>query len=137
MPQEGVIPKRTLGALVADHLGTSTPYATYNLQPRGCMFVLPGTQVYEGMVVGEHIRQNDLDVNVCKEKKLTNVRNTGHDDAPVLVTPRQMPLERCLEWIKDDEMVEVTPEAIRLRKRILAQNRRPKPKTREVEADDA
>jgi GTP-binding protein len=137
MPYTGPIPKRTLGALVADRLGTSTPYAINNLQSRGYFFVSPGTQVYEGMVVGEHARDNDLDVNICKEKKLTNVRNTGHDDAPVIITPRPMPLERCLEWIKDDEMVEVTPQAIRLRKRVLAQNRRPRPKDRdrEVEAD--
>jgi GTP-binding protein len=125
MPWGGPIPKRTLGALVADRLGNATPYAINNLQPRGPFFVAPGTQVYEGMVVGEHIRPSDLDVNVCKEKKLTNVRNTGHDENMVLTTPRPMPLERCLEWIKDDEMIEVTPQAIRLRKRVLASNRRP------------
>jgi len=137
MPWTGPIPKRTLGALVSDRLGVSTPYALNNLQSRGAFFIGVGVQCYEGMVVGEHARDNDLDVNVCKEKKLTNVRNTGHDDAPVLTTPRQMPLERCLEWIKDDEMVEVTPEAIRLRKRVLAMNRRPKPKNRELERDEA
>jgi len=131
--KEGSIPKRSLGALVSDRAGISTPYASNNLQPRGTLFVVPGTQVYEGMIVGEHSRDNDLDVNICREKKLTNVRNTGHDENVVLSPPRQMTLERSLEWIKDDEMVEVTPQAIRLRKRILAQNRRPRPKDRDSE----
>ncbi len=135
MPWGGPIAKRTLGALVSDRLGVATPYAINNLQSRGPFFVSPGTQVYEGMVVGEHIRGNDLDVNVCREKKLTNVRNTGHDENMVITPPRVMTLERCLEWIKDDEMIEVTPHAIRLRKRVLAANRRPTVKDRDRDRD--
>ncbi len=125
MPWSGPIPKRNLGALVADRTGMATPYAIYNLQPRGVIFVLAGTQVYEGMIVGEHARDNDLNVNICREKKLTNVRAAGRDENVILTPARQMSLERCIEWIRDDEMIEVTPQAIRLRKRVLAANRRP------------
>ncbi len=121
----GPIPRRTSGALVADRTGPTTPYALFHLQPRGVLFVPSGTQVYEGMIVGEHSRDNDLNVNACREKKLTNIRAAGKDENTVVSTPRHMTLERSLEWIRDDEMVEVTPEAIRLRKRILAANRRP------------
>ena len=85
----------------------------------------PGTTVYEGMVVGEHARDNDLNVNCCREKKLFNVRASGKDDALQLAPPRDMPLERCLEWVQDDKMVEVIPDANRVRKRTLASNRRP------------
>ncbi|MBN1960810.1 MAG: translational GTPase TypA [Deltaproteobacteria bacterium] len=136
MPHSGAIPKRIAGALVADRLGIATPYAINNLQSRGAFFISPNTQVYEGMIVGEHIRPNDLDVNVCREKKLTNVRSTGHDENVAIVTARQMPLERCLEWIKDDEMIEVAPEAIRLRKRILAANKRPSTKDKDREREE-
>jgi GTP-binding protein len=124
-PWGGPIPKRSLGALVADRTGPTTPYAIFNLQPRGTMFVPPGANVYEGMIVGEHSRDNDLNVNICREKKLTNIRAAGRDENIIITTAREMTLERCIEWIKDDEMVEVTPEAIRLRKRILSGNRRP------------
>jgi GTP-binding protein len=124
-PWSGPITKRSAGALVADRAGVTTPYALFNLQPRGTLFVVPGVQVYEGMIIGEHSRDNDLNVNVCREKKLTNIRAAGKDDATTLAPPRDMPLERCLEWIRDDEMVEVTPQMIRLRKRVLAANRRP------------
>ncbi len=121
----GPIEKRSRGALVADRSGTTTPYSLFNLQPRGELFIGSGVTVYEGMVVGEHARDNDLNVNVIREKKLTNVRAAGKDDATILAPPRDMTLERCLEWIRDDEMVEVTPEAIRIRKRVLAANQRP------------
>ncbi len=124
-PWSGPIPKRSLGALVADRLGPSTPYAIFHLQERGIMFIREGTEVYEGMVIGEHARDNDLNVNICREKKLTNIRAAGRDENVILTPPRDMTLERCIEWIKDDEMIEVTPEAIRLRKRILPANRRP------------
>ncbi len=124
MPWNGAIPKRTLGALVSDRAGIATPYAIFHLQPRGPMFIGAGTQVYEGMVIGEHCRDNDLNVNICREKKLTNIRAAGRDENVILTPPRAMPLERCLEWIRDDEMVEVTPQALRLRKRTLAANRR-------------
>ncbi|MEZ4271781.1 MAG: hypothetical protein R3C68_10240 [Myxococcota bacterium] len=121
----GPIARRESGALVSDRAGQTTPYALFNLQPRGVLFIPPSTQVYEGMVVGEHNRKNDLNVNVVREKKLTNVRAAGKDDSTTVSPPRHMNLERALEWIRDDEMVEVTPEMIRIRKRVLASNRRP------------
>jgi len=124
-PWMGPIPKRASGALVSDRAGVTTPYALYHLQPRGTLFVPPGTQVYEGMVVGEHTRPNDLNVNVVREKKQTNVRSAGKDDATSPSPHREMSLERSLEWVRDDEMVEVTPDAIRMRKRVLAANQRP------------
>lgn len=128
IPWVGPINRRQSGALVADRAGHATPYALSSLQPRGVLFVPPGTQVYEGMVVGEHSRENDLNVNVCREKKLTNVRAAGKDDAVTIAPPRDMTLERCLDWIRDDEMIEVSPETIRLRKRVLQANRRPQSK---------
>ncbi|MBW2701914.1 MAG: translational GTPase TypA [Deltaproteobacteria bacterium] len=124
VPWAGPLPKRLNGALVSDRLGKATPYALFHMQPRGVLFVRPGTEVYEGMVVGEHCRENDLNINAVRPKKLTNVRASGKDEATVVSPPRLMPLERCLEWVEDDEMVEVTPDAIRLRKRILPANRR-------------
>ena len=124
IPWSGPIPQRSSGALVADRAGVSTPYALFHLQARGVLFVPPGTRVFEGMIVGEHSRDNDLNVNVCREKKLTNVRAAGKDDNILLAPPRQMSLERCLEWIRDDEMIEVTPAAVRLRKRALDKHRR-------------
>lgn len=119
MPWGGPIERRTNGALVADRQGPSTPYALFNLQPRGVLFVPPGVDLYEGMVVGEHNRPNDLWVNACREKKLTNVRAAGKDENVILAPPRDMTLEKSLEWIRDDEMVEITPKAIRMRKRSL------------------
>ncbi|KAK1548512.1 hypothetical protein Q3G72_015793 [Acer saccharum] len=124
-PWSGPITKRSAGALVSDRNGETTPYALNNLQSRGDFFVPPSTTVYEGMVVGEHNRDNDLNVNVCREKKLSNMRASGKDDAVSIAPHRDMSLEQCLEWVRDDEMVEVTPDAIRLRKRVLASNRRP------------
>jgi GTP-binding protein len=109
---------------VADRTGRATGYAIEGLQPRGELFISPGDEVYEGMVVGENARPNDLDVNITKEKKLTNMRASGSDDMIRLVPPRLMNLEQALEFIKEDELVEVTPASFRLRKRILAANRR-------------
>ncbi|MEE2962072.1 MAG: translational GTPase TypA [Myxococcota bacterium] len=125
IPWCGPIPQRKPGALVADRNGTTTPYALHNLQPRGTMFCPVATLVYEGMIIGEHNRDNDLNVNCVREKKLTNVRASGKDDASVVSPPREMSLEQCLEWIRDDEVLEITPEAIRIRKRILPANLRP------------
>ena len=125
-PWHGAIPARATGALVADRQGPTTAYAIYNLQERGKIFVEPGTEVYEGMIVGENARANDLDVNVTKEKKQTNMRASTADEAIRLIPPRKLGLEQAIEFINDDELVEVTPKSIRLRKRVLAANMRPK-----------
>ncbi|HSC89241.1 MAG TPA: translational GTPase TypA [Polyangiaceae bacterium] len=125
-PYAGPMLRRASGALVADRLGPATPYALMGLQPRGIMFINEGTEVYEGMIIGEHNRENDLDVNVCKEKKLTNVRASGKDENVVLTPPRVLTIDTALEWIDRDELVEVTPDSIRVRKRVLDQNRRPR-----------
>jgi GTP-binding protein len=125
-PWHGAIAARAAGVLVADRPGVATAYAIFNLQERGEIFVEPGTAVYEGMVVGENARQNDMDVNVTKEKKQTNMRASTADEAIRLIPPRQLSLEQAIEFINDDELVEVTPRRIRLRKRILAGNLRPK-----------
>ncbi|HEX9800241.1 MAG TPA: translational GTPase TypA [Thermoanaerobaculia bacterium] len=123
-PWHGEIEHRPTGALVADRAGRATAYAIEALQPRGELFVSPGEEVYEGMLVGEHARGNDLDVNIVREKKLTNMRASGADDAVQLVPPRRLNLEQALELIEGDELVEVTPKAMRLRKRVLQANRR-------------
>ncbi|PYQ70319.1 MAG: translational GTPase TypA [Acidobacteria bacterium] len=125
-PWHGAIPSRVNGALVADRPGPATSYAIYNLQERGEIFIDPGTQVYEGMIVGENARPNDMDVNVTKEKKQTNMRASTADEAIRLIPPRKLGLEQAIEFINDDELVEVTPASIRLRKRVLAANMRPK-----------
>src|SRR5213079_2613412 len=125
-PWHGAIPARATGALVADRTGTATAYAIYNLQERGEIFVDPGTAVYEGMIIGENSRPNDMDVNVTKEKKQTNMRASTADEAIRLIPPRRLGLELSIEFINDDELVEVTPASIRLRKKILAANMRPK-----------
>jgi GTP-binding protein len=128
-PWHGAIPTRSTGALVADRTGIATAFAIFNLQERGEVFVEPGTPVYEGMIVGENSRQNDLDVNVTKEKKQTNMRASTADEAIRLIPPRRLGLEQALEFINDDELVEVTPGSIRLRKGILAANMRPRSRT--------
>jgi GTP-binding protein len=125
-PWHGPIPSRLTGALVADRAGVATAYAIANLQERGVMFISPQTQVYEGMIVGENARQADMDVNITKEKKQTNMRASSADEAIRLVPPHLMGLEQAIEFINDDELVEVTPKSIRLRKKILEANRRPK-----------
>ena len=123
-PWQGDITQRSRGALVADRPGRSTAYAIEHLQPRGTMFVAPGDQVYEGMIVGENARANDLDVNITKEKKLTNMRAAAADTTVRLHPPRSFSLEQSLEFISDDELVEVTPKAYRLRKKVLRANMR-------------
>src|ERR1041385_1106287 len=122
---------RSTGSLVADRMGETTTYALFNLQERGTLFVRPGTRVYEGMIIGENTRAVDLDVNAIKEKKLTNMRASSADDAMRLVPPKDLSLEQAIEFIADDELVEVTPESIRLRKRVLPGNMRPKKKEAE------
>jgi GTP-binding protein len=121
---QGEIPMRPTGSLVADRPGVATGYAIFNLQERGEMFVAPGTEVYEGMIVGENARDADLNVNIVKEKKLTNMRASTADEAIRLVPPRLLNLEQALEFIREDELVEVTPKSIRLRKKILKANQR-------------
>src|SRR5215210_3207063 len=125
-PWHGAIPARANGALVADRAGIATSYAIFNLQERGEIFIDPATTVYEGMIIGENARPSDMDVNVCKEKKQTNMRASSADEAIRLIPPRKLGLEQAIEFINDDELVEVTPTSIRLRKRILASNMRPK-----------
>src|SRR6266436_6158964 len=125
-PWHGAIPSRANGALVADRAGVATSYAIFNLQERGEIFIDPGTQVYEGMLIGENSRPADMDVNVTKEKKQTNMRASSADEAIRLIPPRRLGLEQAIEFINDDELVEVTPTSIRLRKRILAANMRPR-----------
>jgi GTP-binding protein len=129
-PWQGPIAKRATGALVADRPGKTTTYALYHIQPRGELFIKESTAVYEGMIVGENSREADIDVNVVKEKKLTNMRASGADEALRLVPPRLLSLEQALEFIKEDELVEVTPQTIRLRKKILEANKRPKNRER-------
>jgi len=126
IPYQGEIPQRPTGALVADRRGQTTTYALNGLQERGILFVGPGVEVYEGMIVGEHSRDNDLDVNVVREKKMTNMRASTADDAIRLVPYTTLNLEQAIEFIADDEFVEVTPKSLRLRKKILQANRRPK-----------
>jgi len=132
----GEIPHRVTGALVSDRNGSTTAYALWGLQERGELFVGPGEEVYEGMVVGENARDNDLDVNIVREKKLTNMRSSTADEAIRLVPFKNLNLEQAIEFIADDELVEVTPKTLRLRKKILQQNRRPKrnQQPKEVEA---
>ena len=125
-PWHGAIPARPTGVLVADRAGVATAYAIFNLQERGEIFIDPGTIVYEGMLIGENSRPADMDVNVTKEKKQTNMRASSADEAIRLIPPRKLGLEQAIEFINDDELVEVTPATIRLRKRILAANARPK-----------
>jgi GTP-binding protein len=118
-PWQGRIGKRTTGAIVADREGDTVAYACFYAQERGSLFVQPGDRVYRGMIVGEHAHENDIDFNICKEKKLTNIRAAGRDENIILTPPREMGLEKALEWIAEDELVEVTPSSIRLRKRFL------------------
>jgi GTP-binding protein len=125
-PWHGAIPARVTGALVADRAGPATAYAISNLQERGEIFIEPSEQVYEGMIIGENARASDMDVNVTKEKKQTNMRASTADEAIRLIPPRKLGLEQAIEFINDDELVEVTPKSIRLRKKILAANMRPK-----------
>ena len=121
---QGDIPMRPTGSLVADRVGKTTAYAIWNLQERGEIFISPGVEVYEGMIIGENARSVDLDVNIVKEKKLTNMRSSTADEAIRLVSPRILNLEQAIEFIREDEFVEVTPQSIRLRKKTLQANKR-------------
>jgi GTP-binding protein len=118
-PWQGDIPHRAAGALVADRPGRTTAYAIGHLQARGEMFLAPGDEVYEGMIVGENSRDNDMDVNITKEKKQTNMRASTDEATVRLIPPRVMSLEQALEFLREDELLEVTPKAFRLRKKIL------------------
>jgi GTP-binding protein len=124
MEWQGDIETRPTGSLVSDRAGHATGFAIYNLQERGVIFISAGTEVYEGMIIGENARGKDLDVNIVKEKKLTNMRSSTADEAIRLVPPRILNLEQALEFIRDDELVEITPKSIRLRKKILKANMR-------------
>ena len=126
-PWHGPLTKRSTGTLVADRPGKTTTYALFHLQPRGTLFVKENTLVYEGMVIGENSRENDLNVNVTKEKKLTNMRAAGSDDALQLIPPKLLSLEQAIEFIKEDELVEVAPTSVRVRKKTLESSKRSKP----------
>ncbi|MDO7867804.1 translational GTPase TypA [Nocardioides jiangxiensis] len=126
MPWAGEIRARNNGSLVADRAGSATAHAMTSLQERGVIFVKPGTEVYEGMIVGENSRQDDMDVNITKEKQQTNIRSATSDNFEKLTPPRELSLEQCLEFCRDDECVEVTPEMVRIRKVILDKNERAK-----------
>ncbi len=125
-PYKGPIEGRKNGVLIAMEAGETVAYSLFNLQDRGILFVGPGVQVYEGMILGQHAKENDLVVNSCRGKKLTNVRASGSDEAVRLTPARVLSLEQALEYIADDELVEITPESIRLRKRYLDANDRKK-----------
>jgi GTP-binding protein len=120
----GEFPSRFTGSIVSDRQGHAVAYALYNLEPRGHIFITPNDPVYEGMVVGEHNKDKDIDVNPCKEKKLSNMRAAGKDENVVLSPVKPMTLERAIHFIREDEMVEVTPSSIRLRKTVLSLNKR-------------
>jgi GTP-binding protein len=121
---KGPIRQRNSGSLVAFEAGAATTYGLHGAQERGQLFIEPGTAVYEGMIVGINAKNDDLPVNVCKKKQVTNIRASGSDDALRLVPPRQLSLEQCLEFLAEDELLEVTPQNLRLRKRILNNNQR-------------
>ncbi len=123
---KGDIPGRRNGALIASETGTAVAYAIFNLQDRGVMFIDPQMPVYQGMIVGEHSRDNDLEINVLKGKKLTNIRASGSDDAVVLTPPRRMSLEEMMAYVEYDELLEVTPQSLRLRKKYLLEHERKK-----------
>ena len=122
----GVLKGRSRGVLVADRMGRAVGFGLFGLQERATLFVKPGDEAYCGMIVGENSRADDMDVNVSKEKKLTNMRTTSSDENIKLEPPRQITLELALEFIQDDELIEVTPAAVRLRKRVLDPNQRKK-----------
>jgi len=123
-PHKGEIPSRINGVLISNDIGESVAYAMWNLEDRGPMIIDPGVKVYRGMIIGIHNRDNDLEVNVLKGKKLTNIRTTSKDEAVRLTPPIRMTLEKALAWIQDDELVEVTPKSIRVRKTHLDPNDR-------------
>jgi GTP-binding protein len=126
MEYAGDMALRPTGALIADRPGPTTAFALWNLQERGELFIGPGVEVYEGMIVGENTREQDMDVNITKEKKLTNMRSSTADEAIRLIPHKELSLEQAIEFIADDEYVEVTPKSIRLRKKVLQQGKRPR-----------
>src|SRR5207247_11327620 len=125
-PVKGDIPARVNGVMVSTETGRATGHAIENLQERGILFVAPMDSVYEGQIVGEHCRDNDLPVNICREKKLTNVRSATAEIKTTIKAPRVLPLELALEYIEEDELVEITPKSTRLRKTMLKENERKK-----------
>ncbi len=125
-PMGGVMLRRPSGAIISDRAGVATPYALFHVQPRGVLLIDPGTEVYEGMIVGEHNRPQDLEVNVTREKKLTNIRAAGRDENVILSPPQRPTIESALEFVDRDELVEITPDAVRVRKRVLDMNKRPR-----------
>ncbi|MGF7186791.1 GTP-binding protein [Desulfitispora alkaliphila] len=129
-PLKGTVPKRSRGAIVAFENGEATTYGLYNAQDRGTLFISSGVKVYEGMIVGENPRSEDIEINVCKKKQVTNIRSSSSDEALRLSPPKEMPLEKCLEFIEDDELVEVTPKSIRMRKALLSRTERQRAKKR-------
>jgi GTP-binding protein len=133
-PVAGQIGSRLRGSLVAWENGTATTFGLKNAEQRGTLFISPGAEVYQGMVVGEHQRPGDLDVNVCKTKHLTNMRNVIRDIEVRLTTPREMSLDECIEYLNADELLEVTPENLRLRKRFLTKHQRARESKRAAEA---
>nr|MCR4800577.1 translational GTPase TypA [Bacteroidales bacterium] len=124
----GEMPNKNNGALIAMETGQSYAYAIDKLQDRGIFFIEPGDEVYAGQVIGEHVRENDLVINVCKSKKLTNMRASGSDDKVAIAPAKKMSLEECMEYIRKDEYLEVTPKSLRLRKIILDENERKREK---------
>jgi GTP-binding protein len=123
-PFRGDLAKRSVGSMISGETGVATAYSIWKLQERGPMFINPGDEIYEGMIMGEHNQGTDLAVNLIKGKKLTNIRAAGHDEAIRLTPPIEMSLEKALSYIQDDELVEVTPKTIRLRKKFLTDNER-------------
>jgi GTP-binding protein len=123
-PHKGDLPHRTSGALISDRTGDTVEYGLLGLEDRGILFFGPGVPVYEGMIIGENSKDNDMNVNPCREKKLTNIRAASAEFLVTLSGIRQMSLEQCIEWIDEDEWIEVTPKSIRLRKKVLPQNLR-------------
>jgi GTP-binding protein len=133
-PWKGAIEGRRNGALISNADGEAVHYALFYLQARGALFISPGDKVYVGMIIGENSRSEDLEVNPIREKRLTNIRAAGKDDAMLLTPPRRMSLEQAIAYVDDDELVEVTPSAIRLRKRILDPHQRKRAERRAEEA---
>ena len=129
-PWHGELRTRPTGSLVSDRTGVVTSYASFNLQERGTLFVGPGTEVYEGMIVGENARSEDMDVNPTKEKKLTNVRSSTGDELERLIPAKNMAMEQALEFCRGDECIEVTPAAVRIRKVVLSGNERSRTRSR-------
>ena len=129
-PSAGDVAKRINGVLISNGQGKSVGFALFNLQERGRLFIDPGVPIYEGMIIGEHSRGNDLVVNPMKAKQLTNVRASGTDENIMLTPPVRFSLEQALEYVEDDELVEVTPKSIRLRKKLLTENERKRAKSK-------